>query len=304
VRAEVGAGDRVERIRCRGRDAARVGVLDDRDGGLDHVVRGPQRGIRVDVVVVRHLLALQLRRLGDAVAAGARVDRTALVRVLAVAEGREALGLDREVGGEVAVVLQRALGEPRRDGRVVRGRVGERAGGELAALRDRGAALGDRRDDAGVRLRRDDDRDVGVVLGRGAHHGGAADVDLLDHVVADRTGGDGLDERVQVHHDELERRDVELGELTLVILEAQVGEQAAVDLRVQRLHPAVEHLGDPGDGGDVGDGEARFADGRAVEPVETISTPASASAAARTRRSVLSLTETSARLIGTVSRSR
>ena len=41
-------------------DAARVGVLDDRDGRLVEVVRRPAGGVGVDVVVVGHLLAVQL----------------------------------------------------------------------------------------------------------------------------------------------------------------------------------------------------------------------------------------------------
>ena len=48
------------------RDAARVGVLDDRDARLGVVVRGTAGGVRVRVVVVRHLLAVQLLGLGEA----------------------------------------------------------------------------------------------------------------------------------------------------------------------------------------------------------------------------------------------
>jgi hypothetical protein len=55
VRLAVGLGD----VAADG-DAARVGVLDDRDARLGVVVRGPQRGVGVDVVVVGHRLAVQL----------------------------------------------------------------------------------------------------------------------------------------------------------------------------------------------------------------------------------------------------
>ena len=41
-------------------DAARVGVLDDRDGRLGEVVGSAVGGIGIDVVVVGHLLAVQL----------------------------------------------------------------------------------------------------------------------------------------------------------------------------------------------------------------------------------------------------
>ena len=48
------------------RDAARVGVLDDRDARLGEVVRGTPGRVGVDVVVVAHLLAGQLLAVGDA----------------------------------------------------------------------------------------------------------------------------------------------------------------------------------------------------------------------------------------------
>ena len=87
VGAPVRVGDGVGCAGRRDRDAARVGVLDDRDRGLGEVERGPHRGIRVDVVVVRHLLAVQLHGLRDAGSSALRrVARRLLVRVLAVAE--------------------------------------------------------------------------------------------------------------------------------------------------------------------------------------------------------------------------
>jgi hypothetical protein len=61
------------------------------------------------------------------VAADAGVQRGALVRVLAVAQGLEALGLDGEVLGQVALGLEGLLREPGRDGAVVRGGVREGA---------------------------------------------------------------------------------------------------------------------------------------------------------------------------------
>jgi hypothetical protein len=45
----------------------------------------------------------------------------------------------------------------------------------------------------------------------------------------------------------LERLDAELGQLGHVRLEPQVGQDACVDPRVQRLHPAVEALGEAGE---------------------------------------------------------
>ena len=69
------------------RDAARVGVLDDRHARLGEVVGAAPGGVRVDVVVVGHLLAVQLLGLGQAGRRGrVDVERGLLVRVLAVAQ--------------------------------------------------------------------------------------------------------------------------------------------------------------------------------------------------------------------------
>ena len=130
VRAAMGVGDGVGCLGRRDRDAARVGVLDDRHGGLVEVEGGAHRGIRVDVVVVGHLLAVQLHGLGDAGTPALRgVERRALVRVLAVAE----------VG-----VLRPAAADPRREGRVLGGLVGRddaadpRRDGDVVRRRVRG----------------------------------------------------------------------------------------------------------------------------------------------------------------------
>ena len=58
---------------------------------------------------------------------------------------------------------------------------------------------------------------LGVVLGGGADHRRAADVDLLDALVRARARGDGVAERVEVDDDEVERLDAELGELLHVV---------------------------------------------------------------------------------------
>src|SRR5699024_240847 len=80
----------------------------------------------------------------------------------------------------------------------------------------------------------DDDGHGRVVLRGGADHGRAADVDLLDAGVEVGAGGDGRGERVQVHHDQLERLDAEVVELREVVVLAGVGEDPGVDARVQR----------------------------------------------------------------------
>ena len=98
----------------------------------------------------------------------------------------------------------------------------------------------------GVPVRRDDDGDVGVVLGGAAHHRRSADVDLLDALGRARTRDHGVAERVEVGDDELERLDVQVGQLRDVVRVAHIGEQAGVHPRVQGLDPAVEALREAG----------------------------------------------------------
>ncbi len=85
-----------------------------------------------------------------------------------------------------------------------------------------------------------------MVLGRTTHHRRTADVDLLDALVRARPGGDGIGERVEVHHDEIESRNAQFGQLIDVRGFTGVGEDTGVHLGVQRLDPAVEALGKTG----------------------------------------------------------
>ena len=54
-------------------------------------------------------------------------------------------------------------------------------------------------------------------------------------------------ERVEVGHEQVERGDAQLVELRAVLGAAGVGEQPGVHVRVQRLDPAVEALGEAGE---------------------------------------------------------
>ena len=60
-------------------------------------------------------------------------------------------------------------------------------------------------------------------------------------------GVDGLGERVQVDDHEFECCDAEFGQRRNMFGFALIGEQAGVHVRMQRLDPAVEHLGEAGD---------------------------------------------------------
>ena len=99
----------------------------------------------------------------------------------------------------------------------------------------------------GITSRRRDDRDVGVVLRRGAHHCRTANVDLLNTIIDAGARRNGLGERIQVYDNEFEGSNAQFVELLLVGVLAQVGEETTVDLRVQGLHATVEALRETGD---------------------------------------------------------
>ena len=68
--------------------------------------------------------------------------------------------------------------------------------------------------------------------------------------------GDRLCERIQIHDHQLERHDALLGDGGHVVGPVAAAEDAAVDLRVERLDPAVHHLGKAGVGGHLADRDA------------------------------------------------
>src|ERR687893_1558747 len=173
-----------------------------------------------------------------------RVVGRLLVRVLAVAQRRYLFVANGPPLREGFV--SRAF-EPARDGGVVLGRPAERREGEAAAgLLAYLALVLYLRDDLVVELGRGDHRDALEVFGRGAEHGGSADVYLLYGLLLRGVARDGLLERVEVYADEVYGAYVVVNELHYVVGVLEVGEDAAVDLGVKGLYPAVEHLGGAG----------------------------------------------------------
>ena len=84
-----------------------------------------------------------------------------------------------------------------------------------------------------------------VVLGRRAHHRWAADIDILDSIFQCHIGvGDGLGEGVEVHDNEVDGANPVLRDGRHVLRLVAVGEDASVDLGVEGLDPAFQHLGE------------------------------------------------------------
>ena len=94
-----------------------------------------------------------------------------------------------------------------------------------------------------------------MILGRRAHHGRAADVDVLDRFL-ERAARlrDGGGKRIEIDDDEVDRLDAVLAHDGVV--DAAPAEQSAVDLRMQRLDAAVHDFGKTGDGRHIGDLDA------------------------------------------------
>jgi hypothetical protein len=236
-------------------------VLDDHAGGgaagveLGHAFVG-----RVGVVdvVVGELLALHLPSGRDAKAPlGAPIERRRLMRVLAVAQRLREPSAEGTIRGRRIVQLP---GEPVRDRGVIGcgARIGLR--GEPATEAEGGAARPQRVEQRRVILRVHDDRDIVVVLGRSTDHGGPADVDILDAILEACTLRDGGLERVEVHHQKIDRLDAVRRHRARVFGIGADRQQTAMHLGMQRLDTAVHHLGKAGELRDVDHSDPRIGD--------------------------------------------
>ncbi len=166
-------------------------MLDDGDGGVGLGVELADQlpaGVEVDDVVVAEFFALKLLGGGDALAAAVDVEGGLLVGVFAVAEGLGE-GVDDADGWRQDFLLEDGGAggggdgfEGGGDGGVVGGGGGEGCFGEApAGVAGEAAGVGGEFvGEAGVVGGGGDDGDVFEVLGGGADHGGAADVDVLD----------------------------------------------------------------------------------------------------------------------------
>ena len=89
----------------------------------------------------------------------------------------------------------------------------------------------------------DNGGDKGMVLGGGADHRRATDVDILDAGVIVATLGNRFFERVEIDHQKVDRLDVMREHCRDMIVIVTQGQQPAMHHRVQRFDPAIHHLG-------------------------------------------------------------
>ena len=138
--------------------------------------------------------------------------------------------------------------EPLDDGCVIAGSVRKRVAGQPApgGFRQR-AMFTELCQYPRIVIRRNDHADMVMVLGRRSHHGRTSDIDQLDR----RIGG----ERVEVADHQVDETDAQSLQGVEMFGLGPVGQDPAVDGRMECLHPAAEHLGCAGQIGhlDVGD---------------------------------------------------
>jgi hypothetical protein len=97
-----------------------------------------------------------------------------------------------------------------------------------------------------------------VVLGRSSNHRRSADVYLLDQFVIRNAGLlGGRREGIEIDDHQIERVDGGGGELLAVGCQPPIGQDPAVDPRMERLDAPIEHLREAGDRGHVRHRQAR-----------------------------------------------
>ena len=235
-------------------DAARIGVLDDGAGRAARRIELGDAfvsGVGVVDVVVGELLALRLARGGDAEAHHRRaIERRRLVRVLAVAQRLDQPAAE---GAIIRCGVIERLREPVADRRIVGRSAGKGLGGELAAQRERRHAVmrGEFVEQRRVVARLDHDGDVVMIFRRGADHGRAADVDILDAVGEIAAAGHGRFERIEIDHQDIDGANAVCAHRFDVLGVVADRQQSAMHRRMQRLDPAVHHFRKAGQLADV-----------------------------------------------------
>ena len=234
-------------------------MLEDASRRLGELPDQPQCAVEIEEVIVRKLLTMHDRGSRQVRTVSRRVDieRGALVRILPITQGlaeRESkvqtfrksvrnLGTagshdSSEIIGNRLVVCRALLKGRQR---------------EPAAMVQLGSTpLADRGDQGVVLVGAGHDRDMRVILGRRPDQCRAANIDVFDGILEAgvRPGDRGL-ERIQVHHDQVDRLKTLAFERGQVVRNVAASEDSTVDLGMQSLDPTAENLGLTGVIGDL-----------------------------------------------------
>ena len=182
---------------------------------------------------------------GDPRAAiGRAIECSRLVRVLAVAQRLDQPSAKAAKIRRFGLELGR---EPIRDRGVIGGCARIGFGGETPAqvLRRRTGMGREFLKHGMIVLRLYHDRDIVMVLGRGPNHRRTTDVDIFDALLEARAFADRRLERIEIDHQQVNRRDAVGFHRGGVIGIVADREQRAMHVRVQGLHPSIHHLGKP-----------------------------------------------------------
>ena len=215
-------------------------MLDDRHRRRVELRNAFECGVGIVQVVVREFLALHLHRGRDTRARAVHVECRSLVRVLAIAQRLTQRAGDRETPRKC---LAASFGEPRGDRGIIRSRARVRLAGEPPPQPERGAAvLRDLVQHLLILIGFGQHGNKVMVLRRAPDQRETANVDILDAHFIRGALRHRLLERIEVHRNEIDRRDAMFRHLSHVLGHIPPAQNAAMDLRHQRLHPPVEDL--------------------------------------------------------------
>ncbi|MNN31196.1 hypothetical protein D3C81_1448720 [compost metagenome] len=241
-------------------------MLDDHAGRLTELFDAFQRGVGIGDVVIGQCLALQLVCCSDRGFLNVLfyIEGSLLVAVFAVAH---ILLLDVvkvqgawETAGRlfsITVIGRNQCAEVVGDHAVVGGGMleGFNRQIETGGVLQRAIVVIHLGNDGGVVAALHHDGDVFMVLGCGAHHGRAADIDILDGVFQRAIRArDCLGERIKVNDHHVDRLDVVLAHDRIVLTAA--AQNAAVYFGMQGLNSSVHHFRETGVVGNFGNRQA------------------------------------------------
>ena len=167
------------------------------------------------------------------------------MRILAIAQPIcRAPGEDEDLGKSRRVIASHPFGYRG----IVSGGQGESLARQRAARCGTDCAIAGRQfgNNNGVIGRVGDDGHSVMVLGGGADQRHAADIDILDAILGARVRRNRRRKRVEIAHEEIDRRDPPFGKRGEVIGPVPPGEETRMDGGVQGLDPAVEEFRYPG----------------------------------------------------------
>ncbi len=217
---------------------------DDRWRTVTELCNELKRSIGVVIIIVGQLLALHLLGLRNACNMWPHryIKRRTLMRVFAIAKLSHAIAIDRKHVRKQLLLIGK--GKPLADHAVIgsSGRIGFRSAFAAEVITGFAVAFLKLGNKVIIIGWVGQDRNKRMVLGRAAHHGRTANIDIFDNFIARGTLGYRFSKGVQVHHHKVDCANPMLhhrGSMFGVIAHRQ---QATMHHWMQRLDPPVHHF--------------------------------------------------------------